>query len=155
MIPKRPSSAHTICAKNTVDFKIVDGVRKPIIRWFTQMAWNEMPSMNVDKKDYPKQGFVQIDPENYIIPEEAQAIINKETTKELSTSEIEAKVRKEMELEFELKMKAALDKVNEESKQAIAEAEANVTEEIAKSVSEKAKKEKDEVKSSKTQMPFN
>ena len=77
MIPKQPTKAHTILAKH--DFKLVDvnGLKQPLLKWFTLASWLGTPTLFMDGKKYPKQGFTKVDPEKYFVPDEAKELMKK------------------------------------------------------------------------------
>ncbi len=70
--PKRPTKQHTILAKHQLDFvSDEEGRRVPRLKWFTENTWRHLPRINVNGKEYPKQGFVRVDPASFFVPEES------------------------------------------------------------------------------------
>jgi hypothetical protein len=93
-IIKQPSRAHTVLAKH--DFKVVEvnGLKQPLLRWFTLAAWLAIPTLNMNGKRYEKQGFTKVDADKYFVPDEAKELMKNQQA-EAKVSQVKVVVETE------------------------------------------------------------
>jgi hypothetical protein len=82
-IPKQPSAAHTVLAEN---------VRQQKLRWFTIMSFKSIPNMYDNGIKVPRQGWIEVDPKKFQLPNEAQEAAAAKAKKEADAA---AKTKKE------------------------------------------------------------
>lgn len=88
MIPKKPSPFHNILAKHVSRER--NG--QPLVKWFTNILWDQLTDTEIDGKVVKKQGWIEINKNEIQKPAEATG----ETEAEKLRSELD-RIGKEIE----------------------------------------------------------